>query len=44
MLCLLGLSILMSLMSTLYDSKVHLVKNHGDSVSQVNMHKTLIDI
>ncbi len=26
----------------LNDSKVHLIKNHGDSVSQVNMHKSLV--
>ncbi len=32
----------MSPMSTMYDSNVHLIKNHGDNVSQVNMHKTLV--
>ena len=29
-------------MYTLYDSNVYSVKNHGDIVSQVNLHKSLV--
>ena len=32
----------MSPMYRPYDANVHLVKNYGDSVSQVNLHKSLV--